>query len=77
MWESREVRIDLPKISWLRPSIKSGANLYRPNAAACNAKILVCAIRFFKKGSCVPLPCSTYWNLFILSLDFDKDKLPT
>ena len=78
MWESREVRIDLAKNIFATPQYKvSCKSLYRPNAAACNATILVCAIRFFKKGSCVYLPCSTYWNLFILSLDFDKDKLPT
>ena len=50
MWESREVKIDLTKNILATPLYKVRCkSLYRPNAAACNATILVCAIPFLKK----------------------------
>ena len=60
MWESREVRIDLAKNILATPQYKVRCkSLYRPNAAACNTKILVCAIRFFKKRLVCAGVCKT------------------
>ena len=59
-WENREVRIDLAKNIKATPLKVRCKTLCRPNAAACNATILVCAKSFSKKGSCVHLPFSAY-----------------
>ena len=60
-WEKREIRIDLAKNIMATPLKVRCKTLCRPNAAECNATILVCAKSFFKKGSCVHLPYSAYW----------------
>ena len=55
MWESREVRIDLPKISWLRPSIKSGANLFiGPTLPHAMLRFWCAQYAFLKKARVCP-----------------------
>ena len=65
-WENWEVRIDLAKNIMTTPLKVRCKTLCTPNAAACNATILVCAKRFKKARACT---CHTLHNLATGSRD--------